>query len=80
MRFVSYDSFLYYAKTKEMIYKSVNLKGAVYEPKQNSFSLQSIPTRTSFANVGRIFYKVHSLSSDMFSIELSRKFVQSSVD
>ena len=31
----------YYAETKEMIYELVNLKGVVYEPKQNSFSLQS---------------------------------------
>ena len=29
----------YYAKTKEMIYESLNLKRVVYEPKQNSFSL-----------------------------------------
>ena len=29
----------YYAETKEMIYESLNLKGAVYDPKQNSFSL-----------------------------------------
>ena len=28
-----------YAETKEMIYESLNLKGAVYDPKQNSFSL-----------------------------------------
>ena len=34
---------LYYdAETKEMIYESVNLKGDVYESKQNSSSLQSI--------------------------------------
>ena len=32
------------AETKEVIYESVNLKGAVYEPKQNSFSLQSVTT------------------------------------
>ena len=36
-----YHRFLFYysAETKEMIYESVNLKGVVYEPKQNSFSL-----------------------------------------
>ena len=32
------------AETKETIYESVNLKGSVYEPKQNSFSLQSVIT------------------------------------
>ena len=53
-----------YAETKEMIYKSVNLRGAVYEPKQNSFSFRSIARCTGFANVGPIFYKVHSLSSE----------------
>ena len=30
-----------HAKTKGMIYESVNLKGAVYEPNPNSFSLQA---------------------------------------
>ena len=46
------------------IYESVNLKGAVYEPKQNSSSLQSITTSAGFTNVGSMFYKVHSLSSE----------------
>ena len=53
MQLVSYDSFfLYYPETKEMIYDSVNLKGVLYKPKQNSFSLQSSTTYTGFANVG----------------------------
>ena len=47
----------YYAETKEMIYKSLNLKGVVYE--QNSFSFQSITTRTGFTN-GSIFYFLFS--------------------
>ena len=61
-----------YAKTKEMIYESVNLKGVAYEPKQNSFSLQFIATCAGFANVGPIFHRVHSLSSEQVfnSIEL----------
>ena len=42
MQLVSYDSLYYYAETKEMIDESVNLKGVVYEPKHNSFSLQCI--------------------------------------
>ena len=65
-----------------MIYESVNLKGVVYEQKQNSFSLPSITTCTGFANVGPIFYKVHSLSSEqVFNwIELNRKLVQSPVN
>ena len=54
----------YYAETNEMIYESVNLKGVVYEPKQNSFSLQTITIHTGFTNVGAIFYKVHSLSCE----------------
>ena len=39
-----YDRILlyYYADAKEMIHESVNLKGVVYEPKQNSVSLHSI--------------------------------------
>ena len=45
-----------------MIYESVNLKGVVYEPKQNSSSLQSVTTRTGFTKVGSIFYEVHLLS------------------
>ena len=53
-----------YAETKEMIYESVNLKGVVYEPKQNSFSFQSISTCAGFGNVDPIFYKVYSLSSE----------------
>ena len=32
----------HYAETKEVIDESVNLKGVVYEPKHNSFSLHSI--------------------------------------
>ena len=32
----------FYAEAKEMIYESLNLKGAVYEPKQNSFSPQLV--------------------------------------
>ena len=40
MRLISYDFLNCYAVTKEMIYESLNLKGVVYEPKQNSFSLQ----------------------------------------
>ena len=46
------------AETKKMIYESVNVKGAVYKPKQNSFtsfSFQSITTCTGFASVGLIF-------------------------
>ena len=50
-----------YFENKEMIYESVNLKGAEYEPKQNSSSLQSITICTCFGNIGPIFYKVHSL-------------------
>ena len=42
----------------------MNLKEVVNEPEQNSFSLQSVTTRTGFANVDPIFYKVHSLSSE----------------
>ena len=52
------------AETKEIIYESVNLKGVVWEPKQNSFRLNSFLTRTGFANVGPIFYKVHFLNSE----------------
>ena len=53
----------YYGETKGTINdESVNLKGAVYEPKQNSFNLQSVST--GFTNVGSIFYKVRSLSSE----------------
>ena len=33
-----------YAETNEMIYESGNLKGVVYKPTQNCFSLQSIIT------------------------------------
>ena len=47
----------YYPETKEMIYESVNLKGVVYEPKQNSFSLQSITTRTVLQTLARSFIK-----------------------
>ena len=64
MRLVSYDYLNNYAETKEIIYESVNLKGVVPEPKQNTFSLQSITTSTGFANIGPIFYKVHELSSE----------------
>ena len=56
--------YYYYAETKEMLHGSVNLKGVVYEPKQNSFSFQSINTCTDVAVVGPIFYKVHPLSSE----------------
>ena len=50
-----------YSENKEMIYESVNLKGAEYEPKQNSSSLHSIATCTCSGNIDPIFYKVHSL-------------------
>ena len=50
---------LYYAETKEMIHDSLNLKGVVYEPKK---IFQSSCKR--FANIGPIFYKVHSLRSE----------------
>ena len=55
MRPVSYD----YVEIKEMIYGSLNLKGAVYESKQNSESLQVQVLQTL-----PDFYKVHSLSSE----------------
>ena len=51
-----------------MIYESVNLKGVVYELKQNSFSLRSITTCTGFANVDPVFCTVHSLSSEQVFI------------
>ena len=63
-----------------MIFELVNLKGVVYEPKQNSFSLQSITACTGFANVGLTFYKVNSLSSEQVSIKLNGKLVQSSMN
>ena len=63
-----------------MIYESVNLKGVVYEPKQNSFSLQSVFKCTGFANFDLFFYEANSLSSEQVSIELSRKLVHSSVN
>ena len=63
----SHDATLYYmillyhySETNEMIYESVKLKAVLYKPKH--FSFQSITTCTGFANVGSIFYKVHSLS------------------
>ena len=55
---------LRYAETKEMIYESVNLKGVMYEPKQNSFRLQSISNCTGFATADPIFYKAHALSTE----------------
>ena len=41
---VSYHSIFYYPETKEMIYESVNLKGAVYSQKKtlSAFSLSSL--------------------------------------
>ena len=47
----------YYAEKKEMIYESVNLKGVVYEPNQNSFGLQSITTRIGLQTLARSFIK-----------------------
>ena len=69
----------YYAETKEMIHESVNLKGVVYEPKQNSFSIQSFTKSTGFANVGPALVKFIDWALNKFSIKLSRKLVQSSV-
>ena len=67
----------FYAETKEMIYESVNLKRVVYEPKQYSFSFQSMTRCTGFANVGPIFYnafiKIIHLALNKFSIELEYK-------
>ena len=64
MWLISYNSFiLLCCWTKERIYESVNLKGVVYKAKQSCFSLQSVTTCTGFANIGEIFYKVHSLTS-----------------
>ena len=40
-----------------MIYESVNLKGVVYEPKQNSFGFQSITTRIGLQTLARSFIK-----------------------
>ena len=62
----------YYAESNEMIYESVNLKGAVYEPKHNS-------RLSVYHHTLTVFYKVHFLSSIKFSVELNRKLVQSSV-
>ena len=74
----------YYAQTKAMIYESVNLKGVVYEPKQNSFSLQSITTCTGFANVSLTFIKLIQRALSKFSIELSnysqRIFINNLID
>ena len=56
-----------------MIYESVNLKGVVFEPKQNSFCLQSLTTPTGFANVGPIFYEVHSLCSEQACNQIEQK-------
>ena len=70
----------YYAETNRGndLYESVNLKRFVYE---NSFSLQSITTSTSFADLGAIFYKVHSHSAlNKLSIELGRKLGPSSAN
>ena len=50
---------VFYSESKETIYKSLNLKGLVYEPKQNSYSLQSITTCVCFGKVGPILYKVN---------------------
>ena len=40
-----------------MIYESVNLKRVVYEPKQNSFGLQSITARIGLQTLARSFIK-----------------------
>ena len=41
--FIDHTIFLYrYVEIKEMIYGSVNLKGAVHEPKQKSVSLSHV--------------------------------------
>ena len=44
VQLVSYHSIFYYPETKEMIYESVNLKGAVYSQKKtlSAFSLSSL--------------------------------------
>ena len=65
----------YYAETKEMIHESVNLKGAVYKPKQNSFCLQFF----SF-ELFRSFIKFTDWALNKFSIELNTKPVQSSAN
>ena len=47
----------YYAETKEMVYESLNLKGVVYEPKQNSFSLHSMTIVQVLQTLARSFIK-----------------------
>ena len=62
-----------YAEAKEIIYESTNSEAVVYELKQNSFTLLSITTPTGFANVGPIFYKVHSLISEQVFNQIELK-------
>ena len=76
MRHVSYDSFVCYAETKEMIYEPVNLKRVVYEPKQNFLSLHVKALQT----LALSFIKFIHSALNKFSTELYRKLVQSSVN
>ena len=46
--------FYYYAETNEMIYELVNLKGILYEPKQNSFILSLSPHVHVFQTLARL--------------------------
>ena len=66
-----------YSENKEMIYESVNLKGAEYEPKQNSSSLQSITTCTCLETLARSFIKcIHWLITTRFCKARGRLVLQ----
>ena len=55
-----------------MIYESVHLKGVVYEPKRNSFSLQSVTTIENLFRVQRINVISEKLP---FSDDLCQRFI-----
>ena len=80
MRLVSQNTFVLLSWNQRSDLWISEVERSCVRTKQNSFTLYSITTRTDFANVGSIFYKVHSLSSEQFFdwIEL-RKLVQSSI-
>ena len=63
-----------------MIYESVNLKGVLYEPKQNLSALCISPHAQVLQTLARSFIKFIHLALNRFSIELNRKDVQSSVN
>ena len=67
---------LHYAETKEIIQDSLNLKGNVYEPEQNSFSLLIKVLQT----LALYIIKFIHYTLNKFSIELNRNIVQSSVN